>query len=273
MKKIKVAIAGANGFLGTHLVSTLRQKKNFQLSLFDFKKHSLFKTETLKNFLSDKEAIIHLAGANRDSNYNLVKVNTLGTLGLLEAASQYSPKAKVIFSSSFQAYSASSIYGLSKKFAEDLIKSYSQNSPLKGIIFRIANIYGPGAKPFYNSVIATFIQQIKKDEPLTINGDGKQKRDYVYVEDVVTAIIKAVFYEPKEEVETFNLCSSKLTSLNEIIKILKEFSPKKIRVRYNKGYQGFEWSIKKDYQKTAKYLDWQPKVTIKKGLEKTLKAS
>src|SRR3989344_3215110 len=192
MTKINVAVTGADGFLGRHVVEKLKKESNIVLFLFDRSKQSLFRVNSLRQFLNKKDVIIHLAAVNRDNNSNLIKVNCLGILGLLEGICKYSPNAKLIFSSSFQVYEKESMYGLSKKFAEELIEYYSKKNNIKSIILRIANIYGSGGKPFYNSAIATFVYQIKTGKPLIINGDGKQKRDYIHVTDVVDAIMKCI---------------------------------------------------------------------------------
>ena len=185
---MKVAITGASGFVGSYLLEALRKEK-ITFATFNHKKHDLFRPETLRDLVKDKDVIIHLAGVNRDDDLtNITKVNVLGTKGLLDAMLMYSPLAKLIFISSFQAYLQENIYGASKRNAEELIESYVNRSKLTAIILRFTNMYGPGSKPFYNSVIATFAHQIQKGEPIVINGDGEQKRDYLYITDGANAI-------------------------------------------------------------------------------------
>lgn len=270
MKKINIAITGGRGFLGKHLVSRLNKEKGFSLKIFDRSSHNLFESDSLKSLVAGIDVIVHLAGANRDSNLNLVKVNTLGTAGLLEAVSSFARGAKVIFASSQQVYVKDSLFGLSKRFAEELIESYSNKGNCLGIIFRISNIYGEGARPFYNSVISTFTHQIKLGATLAINGRGSQRRDYVYVGDVVDAILKAIEYRPSKKIEYFDICSGELTSLNKIIKTFRKISPKQFKIRYNRESKSYEWEIQKSFQKASKLLDWQPKTSLIEGLRKTM---
>lgn len=265
---MNIAITGSSGFLGGYLIEELRSRK-IKVDIFNHKKHSFFDIESLKDLVESKDVIIHLAGVNRDDDFrNIVKVNVLGTKNLLDATSRYCPNAKIIFSSSFQAYLKNSTYGVSKKAAEELIENYS-NSFKTSVILRFSNLYGVGGKPFYNSVIATFVYQIKKNQPIVINGDGTQRRDYLHVTDAAKAIIDAIKYNSKK-VEYFDICSGKLTSINEILDFLHIYSFKPIKIHYNKKAGAEDWNLRKSYSKAKKLLGWQPEVSIGDGLKELM---
>lgn len=264
---MKIAITGADGFLGKHLAQFL--KNDFQIALFDRKKHDLFDTKSLESFLKDASVLIHLAGANRDSDYNLFRNNTIATAALLDAVRVYCPKSKIIFSSSFQAYEQSA-YGVSKKLAEDIIKSFSKFYRIKSIIFRISNIYGPGGRPFYNSVIATFYDLIKNGKTIVINGTGEQKRDYIYVSDVTAAIKKAINYNEKTS-ETFDICSGELISLNEVVEIIRNILPDKFSVEYKSGDALQREELQRNYKKAESELLWKPQVSLQQGIKNIFK--
>ena len=265
---MKIGITGANGFIGSHLVKRLSHGK-IPYEIFDSTKHDLLKPETLKDFVSTCDTIIHLAAKNRDTNANIINTNTLGTAGLLEAITTYSPKKKIIFLSSFQVYS-NSLYGLSKKLAEEIIEFYSKDKGLNAIILRASNVYGPGCKPFYNSVIATFVHLIKKHETLKVNGDGSQKRDYIYVDDVVEAILKAQQTKQKGKIQCFDICSGKLTTLREIIMTLEKISGKKIEVEFKTAAAREEKMEERNFKDAKEHLSWSPKIELEEGLRKTL---
>ena len=266
MNSPKVAITGSEGFLGTAILKKLDEEK-IAYTPFDFKKNNLFKISTLRKFLTGADVVIHLAAINRGQDLEMVKVNCLGTLSLLEAMNRYCPKAKIIFASSFQVYLKNGLYGLSKKMAEDLIKEYCQKTNLQAIIFRISNIYGPGGKPFYNSVIATFAHLIKNGEPITINGDGKTKRDFIYVDDVADAIVKAVSFNPQKIFNIFHICSGKETTLNKILAIIKKVSRKNFKVMYNTNAKENLWPTSgKNFKDAKKALGWKPTTSLEKGL-------
>lgn len=283
MGNLKIAITGSNGFLGSHLVNFLvKNKKDF--FVFDQKKHSFFEIASLEDFVKNKDIVFHLAGANRDTDFNLFKINALGTMGLLEAMVKFGKKgAKIVFASSFQVYrptsderllnetsmvEPSSVYGISKLVAEGLIQNYCLNKNLKGVILRFSNLYGLGGKPFYNSVISTFLQFVKNDQALIINGSGEQKRDFLSVEDAVLAMQKTIDYNP-QNCEIFNICSGKLFSLNQVVGIIKEVVvDRKIKVDYNKNAEEHPLFLKGDFQKAKKILSWAPKTDFKNEIKK-----
>ena len=266
---MKVAITGADGFLGSAIVKKLRVEK-IPFDTFDLKKHNLLKPTTLKSLVINKDVIIHLAAINRGENMELCKVNIMGTLSLLEAASKYAPTSKIIFASSFQVYLNDSIYGLTKKTSEDLILNYVKKSGLKAIILRLSNVYGPGGRPFYNSVIATFVHLIKTGQTLKINGDGSAKRDFIYVDDAAEAFVKASTIDVKKA-EIIDICSGKEVSLNQVLKTLKKASRKKVEILYNEAVVEKPWpTTHKNYKLAKKLLYWEPKINLEKGLTATI---
>lgn len=263
---MKVAITGGKGFVGKHLVRLLRSK-NISYSIFDRSKHDLYKPETLKDFLLGKEAVVHLAAVNKDDDFaNILRVNILGTKGILDAMLDFAPSAKLIFASSFQVYLRDSIYGASKKVAEELITDYNRKFGLQSIILRITNMYGSGCRPFYNSALTTFFYQINHGEPITINGDGTQRRDYLHVEDGAAAIYKALQYRQTDTVTKVDICTGRLTSLNQIVKILKKITGKNVTVSYKKSMKADDWNLRKDYAETKRLLNWEPDINIEDGL-------
>lgn len=269
---MKIALTGADGFIGQAVTKELENKPDIELKVFDLQKYNLLDSESLKDFVENQNIIIHLAGVNRGTNFELVQVNTLGTLSLLEAVAKYAPSARIIFASTFQVYLPQSLYGLSKKFAEDLLTQYGMNHGIKSTILRLSNVYGPGGKPFYNSVIATFAHLIKQGEKLQINGDGSQERDYVYVGDVADAFVKAAFYNQTESTEVVDICTTESSSLNQIIETIEEITDKKVEVVYNKAGKEVPWPTRdKNFERAKKVLGWEPKTLLKEGLAQVFK--
>jgi len=262
---VNIAVTGANGFIGSEVVSQLRLKYA-NISNFDQKKHNLLQPETLKKLLEKKDAVIHLAGINKDEDItNILRVNVLGTKGLLDAMVSYAPKAKLIFASSFQVYLKISPYGSSKKIAEELIEDYTKRYGIESVIMRMTNVYGIGCRPFHNSAIATFLYQINNNKPININGNGSQRRDYLHVTDAADAIIKSLSYRLKR-ISYLDICTGKLTSLKEIIEILRESSHKNIDVSYNRKVKTEDWDFRKNYTKAKELLGWKPRISIREGL-------
>lgn len=265
---MKIGITGSNGFIGSHLLRRL-EKEKISYKVFDKEEHNLSDPKTLIDFIDTCDLIVHLAAKNIDTNENIIKNNTLGTLCLMEALKKFSSEKRIIFLSSFQVYSKKSLYGLSKRFAEHIIEYYSKNTVHKGTILRISNVYGPGCRPFYNSVVATFVHLIKKNQSLKINGDGSQKRDYLFVDDAVDAILKSIETKQKNKIEYFDICSGRLSSLKEIINDLEKIADKKVDVDFNTSVFAGEEIKERNYKKADRLLKWQPKFSLEEGLRKT----
>ena len=132
--------------------------------------------------------------------------NVLGTLNLLES-SRINKIKKIVFASSSaplgnvnETISESlpvkplSPYGSSKASAESYFSSYFNSYGISSVILRFSNIYGPGSF-FKSSVIAKFIKQIFNQSEIIIFGNGNQSRDFLYIDDVTSAIVKAIKYK------------------------------------------------------------------------------
>ena len=276
---MKVVVTGSSGFIGSHLIHALKQLKTIEVCPFQQGVHSLFDPETLKPLLKKGRIVYHLAGANRAAPHELMGVNVIGTLNVLEAMRQVADAdVKLVFLSSFQVYRPTpepvmvdesfplgpeSLYGVSKKMAEELISFYG----LPSIIFRPSNIYGPRCRPYYNSVITTFCELMVKGKPLTLNGTGEQARDYIYVSDVVKAMVQAVEYQVSG-VEIFNLCSGKLISLNEVIDALTDIAGRKSEIVKNAVPQDYRF-LRGNSGKAKREFNWSPAVDLREGLEQT----
>lgn len=267
-----VAVTGATGFLGGYLIEELAHR-HIVYTVFDRKKHNLLKPESLQDFVSKKDIIIHLAGKDKDSGFvEMMRTNILGIQGLLDAIAMYNPSAKLIFASSFMVYLKDDAFGATKKISEELIKRYNKKYLIKTITLRFSNIYGPRGKPFHNSVVATLVDRIKKGEKVTISGDGSQERDFLYVSDAADAIIKAMNYTPKN-VEHFDICTSARTSLNQVIKILAAHEKKKTQVVYDDSIGNQPYNVQKKYSHAKEKFGWEPKVSLTEGLQRVMEAA
>ncbi|MCL5986670.1 MAG: NAD-dependent epimerase/dehydratase family protein [Actinobacteria bacterium] len=281
---IRLGITGGTGFIGTHLIAELnRSRDRYQVEIFDIERQDLFQPKTYVEFLKDKDVFIHLAGAMRESQDEIFRVNIFGTYCLLKGISDFNgSKPKVILSSSTQIYSTTeepfwhdeqsqniglTPYGLSKLYAEETLKQFCIKGTVKGLALRFSNIYGPGGRPFYNSAVQTFLCQSVKKQKIVVNGTGNQGRDFLYVKDAINAILLAIDYEP-DSFELFNICSGKLTTLNDILKSIKSNLGCDIEVEYNPGKEGLNFLIG-DPQKAKNRLNFETGTPIEEGLRET----
>lgn len=241
-----IGITGSSGFIGRHLVSTLQKEPFDDLSLRSFDhSHDICDTVALEEFLRDLDVVVHLAGANREIPTEIVRVNSMGTLSLLESMSRCCRRARCILASSFQVYPPTTqpvpieeiqapdpqtLYGVSKRFAEELCRYYKREHRLSIEVFRLSNVYGIGCRPGYNSVVATFVDAALKGETIRMGGDGSSVRDFIAVADVVGALAASIRRRPGGEMEIFNICSGRLISINEVVEAI-EAQVGKVRVQ------------------------------------------
>ena len=147
---------------------------------------------------------------------------------------------------------------------EEIVMRYASIFNMPNISFRFFNVYGPRLtiSGQYSAVIANFLSQRKNKKPLTIVGDGKQTRDFIHVDDLANAFIKAI--KSKSFNKIYNLGSGKKTSINTIAKI---FGGKK---RYIPRRPGEPKNSLANISKIKKEIKWKPKISIEQGLKKLL---
>jgi len=139
-------------------------------------------------FVISCDRIYHLAGKNRAQPGEILKNNIISTSNLALACKTERVNPEIIFASSQQViWNSESEYGFVKSVEEEILKKTN-----KWCIFRIPNVYGPGCKPFYNSVIATFCYQISTGESVTIH-DPSVKREFIFVDDLVEQLLDPEF--------------------------------------------------------------------------------
>ena len=275
---MRIGVTGASGFIGGHLMSALKQLPGITVSSLHRKGKNPPPTLTeLKNFVKDKNLIYHLSGVNRGSDEEILCGNILGTLRLLVAIKTYgSPETRIVFASSSQVYKRGknaikeshatepeSMYGISKKSAEDLIRI----SGFQHIILRLSNVYGPGCRPDYNSVIATFCDRAVRRLPLTISGNGRQGRDFIYIDDVVRALVEAGTRRQTSRQAVYNISSGRVSSLRQVIGNIKR-AGLLVNVQYQNGNAGVSYGC--DPARFRKAYAWKPDTSLAAGIKRTV---
>lgn len=214
----KIGITGQNGFVGYHLLQTLKLYKD-EFTIIDFER-TFFENETkLDAFVNQCDVIVHLAALNRHNepeviyNTNLNLVKTL--IGSLERTDS---KAHVIISSSSQE-ERDNLYGKSKKECRELLADWAKraNAAFTGMV--IPNVYGPFGHPYYNSVVATFAHQITNNETPKIEVDGQLK--LIYVGELVSEIIKAIKENNYQEKQIVSHTAE--AKVSEILSMLENY--------------------------------------------------
>ena len=181
---MKILVTGSKGFIGKNLISRLSEIEN--LTILSYEKE--MGQDELHSKISDSDIIYHLAGKNRTDEINdFKKVNTELTKSICDLASKVASPPLIIFTSSIQA-EIDSAYGKSKLEAEKYILEYSRRPRCNAIIYRLTNVFGKWCKPNYNSVIATFCNNLSKDLPIELH-DPDKELDLIYIDDVIEELL------------------------------------------------------------------------------------
>lgn len=277
---LKIRITGGSGFLGTLLVKKLKDKLTNDIRIIDVQNDPLFNSKILKDFVTGADIVYHLAGIKDSKNPDLARVNVQGTKNLLEAVREFAPKSHFVFTSSFAVYKIPKSgqiisensptlprneYGKSKLTAEKYIREYSDKFSIKSTIFRMSNIYGIGDSFGRNSVVSDFINKIRNDEMINVDGNGSQTRDFIYVDDVVSALLKV--QASLTTFNIFNIASGEEVSISELLGKIEKIINKKASIKFTPvGDQGGFW--KGDFSLAKKLLSWNPSVNLDEGLRR-----
>ena len=244
-------------------------------------------SETCLLCAKDVDVIVHLAantgvGQSVENPRADMETNVIGTLNLLEAAKQKSVRQFVFASSGAPAGEVEppiheeiaprpvSPYGASKLAGEGYCSAYYRSFGIKTIVLRFGNVYGSGSS-HKSSVLAKFIRQGLKGEKCEIYGDGNQTRDFIYIDDLVDAILKAALFDKGGEI--FQIATSKEHTVNEMAEILKEELGQKgsvLRIEYSSPRKGDVRRNFSDTTKARKYLGWQSEVNLREGIRRTV---
>jgi UDP-2-acetamido-2,6-beta-L-arabino-hexul-4-ose reductase len=217
---LRVGITGQNGFIGKHLFNTLSLFQD-EFERVAFQKDFFEDEIKLKNFVSQCDVILHLAGMNRHNDSQVIYDTNVGlACKLVDALEATNSKAHVIFSSSTQE-EKDNLYGKSKKAARELLANWAKKAEGNFTGMIIPNVFGPFGHPNYNSVVATFSHKIARNENPTIDVDGNLK--LIYVGELINEILKEIRNAySKEEVLVLHTSESKVSRILSLLEKYKE---------------------------------------------------
>lgn len=303
-------VTGGAGFIGSHLVDRLLAE-GFEVTVLDnfssgrmrnisrhkdLRKFHLVQGDVrdvgvVKKVAEDVDAVFHEAAlvdvALSMRNPLLFNdVNVLGTLNLLDAFLDSNVK-RFIFASSAAVYGNSkpakksenmrlapiSPYGVSKLAAENYIRVFNEIYGLETVSLRYFNVYGPrqGLASSYSGVITAFIGRLLNRQAPIIYGDGNQTRDFVHVDDVVSANMLAL--ESKNAVgEMFNVASGTAITVYELARILRRITDaERLEPIFTEQRPGDVRHCSGDISKAGDLLGYYPKIKLEDGLPKLVK--
>ena len=282
MKK-NVLITGGSGLIGSHVVDALVKNK-YKVTILDltrpkrkdvkFIKGSILDKSIVRSALKNINIIFHLAAVsdiNKVKNIpkKTIETNILGTTYLLEAARKINIK-RFIFASSVYSYgNTGNLYTTSKKSSELIIKNYELLFGIKFTILRYTTAYGPRNREV--DAISIFVERALKNLDLIIYGDGKQKRNYLYVEDLANGSMLAFKEKTKNKIIT--LVSKKNIKIVDLAKTIIKITKSKSKIFFDKKNKRFDdFTSNYNYNNSQKTLyNWKPKYNIVKGINKYIR--
>ena len=298
---MKVLVTGGAGFIGSHLVDRLI-KEDHKVVVVDnlstgkkenlnpkarFYQIDIQDPEIPQIFQKEKPEVVFHFAAQIDVRKSVkdpmsdAKVNILGSLNLLGNCKKYKVK-KFIFASSVGVYGEPKTLPVKEnhplnpiapypvtKLAIEKYLNYFQTQGLDFLSLRYSNIYGPRqSSGGEGGVVAIFIDKILKGERPIIFGNGKQTRDFLYVDDAVKAAILAL-NAPSSSI--YNVGTNKEITINDLLELLSKILKVKVKPIFQSLRQGEIIKSRVDYSKAKKELNWQPKYNLEEGLKETVK--
>lgn len=216
---MRVAITGADGFIGKNLVAALRRSERFEAIPLTRSTD----TAALGSMLSGVDAVVHLAGANRPADpADFEAVNVSLTSRILSHLARQGRAVPVLFASSTQA-TLDNPYGRSKLAAESALQEYAEATGSAVYVLRLPNVYGKWCRPNYNSAVATFCHNIARDLPIEVSDSGR-KVTLIYIDDVVAAILARLATEQAAPgFQYVRLERTHKISLGDLVALLRSF--------------------------------------------------
>jgi nucleoside-diphosphate-sugar epimerase len=301
---MKALVTGCAGFIGSHVVERLL-KEGYGVKGIDsftdyysraIKEENIARAIKNKSFsfieeditqmtrFPDADYVFHLAAqagvrASWGKDFEIyMRDNVLATQKLLEFYKQNRIK-KFVFASSSSVYGNAELpmredsvlkpvspYGVTKLAAENLCYLYCKTYNVPTVSLRYFTVYGPRQRP--DMAINKFVNAVLNDEEIIVFGDGKQTRDFTFIDDVVEATIAVAKNHGLGIGETFNVGGGNRVSVHELINQIANTVGKKARITYTERQKGDVKDTHADITKITKLLHWASKITLEEGLRR-----
>jgi UDP-glucose 4-epimerase len=300
---MKILVTGGAGFIGSHVVDMYLEHGHDVVVVDDlstghranvpprakFYQVDIRRPELDDVFAAERPQVVNHHAAQMSVRISVDRplfdadVNVLGSLNLLECARRHAVEQVVYISSGGAVYGEPVYlpcdedhpvdpicpYGVSKHVVEHYLHLYRVNYGLRYVVLRYPNVYGPRQDPAGEAgVVAIFAGQMLDGQPVTINGDGTQERDFVYVGDCARANLAAL--DPAVPSGILNLGSGRGTSILEIFRRMREITGYGQDPRFGPAKLGETYRIFLSAAKAGRDLGWSPTVELETGLGQTV---
>ena len=296
---MRYVVTGGAGFIGSNIVGALTRdgcpvtvldnlSSGYESNLLPFPSVRFVKgdvrdPEAVATALEDADVVFHLAASvgnkrSIDDPVTDAEINVLGTIRVLEAARKNGVKKIVVTSSAGifgelktlpiredHQVEPDSPYGCTKLCQEKLCLAYAKLYAIDAVALRYFNVYGPNQRfDAYGNVIPIFAFQMLRGEPITIFGDGEQTRDFIHVDDVVQANIKAA--RTPSISGAYNIASASRITINELVRLLERASGITPKVSHGPERPGDVRHSLADISKAQAAFGFSPTVGLEEGL-------
>jgi UDP-glucose 4-epimerase len=299
---MKVLVTGGAGFIGSHLVDRLVQEGHevvvvdnlstgkrrnlnraarfFKLDIQSWRLERVFRNER-PNIVMHLAAQMDVRKSVEDPIFD-AQVNVLGMLNVLQQSIKRGVRKFVFSSSGGAIYGEQEIYpvpethvmrplspyGISKLCGEQYLSYYQRVSGLQTVSLRYANVYGPRQDPDGEAgVVAIFIQKLLNNEQAIVYGNGRQTRDFIYVDDVVEANLAVMSQETQG---TYNVGTGEETSINDLLRILIAHTNSTCKEVHGPAKNGEQVRSVIDSTKLRQELSWESRTELREGLKRTV---
>jgi len=291
-------VFGAAGFIGRALVKQLLDE-GYKVTAIDrcwidgisgadCIGGDVFDPTFLRSVINDNDVVYHLVSttipstSNKDPVYDC-ESNIMGTLHMLDTMVECGVRKVVFASSGGTVYGVPKVvpilesaetypicaYGISKLAIERYLHLYSNLYGIQAVVLRISNPFGPGQLPEKGlGAIATFAKRALHGETIEIWGDGSVIRDFIYIDDVVDALIASE--QTSEPFTLLNIGSGQGKSLLEVLAVIERELGDKIAVSFQPSRACDVPEVVLDIQKAKSVLGWQPKHSFEEGMKKLI---
>lgn len=277
MEENRVLVTGGKGFVGSHTVEALTNRRYVVRSYDILDGYDILNFQQLEAVVEEFKPtwIIHLAGQvclmpSISNPQNDAALNIIGTLNILEVARKHNcgttfSSSGAIYGNNYQYPEPISPYGVSKLGAETYCRLYHTLHRLHTVVFRFSSVYGFGRAP---TSINLIIAKALRSETIQITGDGSQTRDFTYVTDIAEALVMSA--EKKFPSGVYDTGTGVATSINELVHLLEQLLNKQISTQYIPANNADPRRNELNVSKAASY-GFKAKVSLKEGLEKLIR--
>jgi len=299
----RILVTGGAGFVGSHLVDTLMMdghevfvadnyftgsKRNIEQWL-GHENFEMLHHDIVNPLYIEVDEIYHLASPASPPHYmynpvKTIKTNTVGTVNMLGLAKR--TKAKILIASTSEVYGDPEVhpqpesywghvnpigpracYDEGKRVAETLAYAYHKQSGVDVRVARIFNTYGPRMHANDGRVVSNFVIQALEDKPITIYGSGEQTRSFQYVSDLVSGLVSLM---ESDYTQPVNIGNPEERSINTFATLIRNMVGSTSDIVHNPAVEDDPQRRRPDISTAKAVLNWWPKVSLEKGLAKTI---